>query len=47
MFPSCDQELSPLFPRINAALSLPGVKLSGVTWQAECISFTLAVSEET
>lgn len=47
MFPSCDQELSPFFPRINVALSLPSVKLPGVTWRAEYIPFTLAVSGET
>jgi len=47
MFPGCDQELSALFPRINVALSLPSVKLPGVTRQEEYVSFTLAVSGET
>lgn len=47
IFPSFDQELSPLVPRINVALILSVVRIAGVTWQSGYILFTLVASWET
>lgn len=47
MFPSCDQELSPLCPGINTVLKSPGVLLPGVMQPAESISLAFTVSGET